>query len=63
MTSLPVLLTTGEVAEVLQVDAATVRRWITSGKLRAVRLPSGQSRIPREVIEGILNGQHAERSA
>ncbi len=63
MTSLPALLTTSEVAEALRVDSATVRRWIAAGTLPAVRLPSGQSRITREVLDDLLRRGAVERSA
>lgn len=54
MTSLPLLLTTGEVAEALAVDHETVRRWVKAGKLQAIRLPSGVMRFRREDVERIL---------
>lgn len=44
-----VLLTTAEIAEALGVTASTVRRWIGSGDLRAVRV-GGQWRVPREAF-------------
>jgi excisionase family DNA binding protein len=57
MTSVPVLLTTGEAAEMLRVDPATMRRMVERGDIRAIRLPgSGYLRIPREVIDEILAG-------
>jgi len=33
------LLTVQEVADILRVDATTVRRWIKSGTFEAIRLP------------------------
>jgi excisionase family DNA binding protein len=63
MTRTPVLLTTGKVAAVLGVDAATVRRWISGGKLAAVRLPSGQSRITQDTLDEILRARLTEQPA
>jgi len=36
-----------DVASECMVSRTTVRRWIESGKLRAIRLPSGHFRINR----------------
>jgi excisionase family DNA binding protein len=36
-----------DVASYCMVSQTTVRRWIESGKLRAIRLPSGHYRINR----------------
>ncbi len=38
-------LTTGEVAQVFEVSATAVKKWIQQGKLRAVRTPGGHFRI------------------
>ena len=40
------LYTTGEVARFYQVSRPAVKKWIKSGKLRAVRTPGGHFRIP-----------------
>lgn len=56
MTSLPTLLTTGEVAEALSVGPDTVRRWAETGQLSAIKLPSGVRRFRREDVERILQG-------
>jgi len=45
----------GEVAEVLGVHPATIRRLIGRGGLPAVRV-GGQFRIPRAVVEGLVAG-------
>lgn len=48
------------------MNGETVRRWIKSGKLAAVILPSGQARIRRETLDAILQeriAEPAERSA
>lgn len=46
-------LSTEEVAERLQVDEQTVRRWIKSGKLEAVK-PGREWRIPPAAFEALL---------
>jgi len=54
------LLTIHEVAEALRVDETTVRRWIKSGALEAVRLPhTGEResyRVRQETLEKLLKG-------
>lgn len=54
MTPLPALLTTGEVAKLLSVHRATVRRWVDDGQLAAITLPSGTLRFRREDVEALL---------
>ena len=44
----------GEVAAELGVHPRTVRRWLSQGRLPYVRLPGGERRIPRDVIDGLL---------
>jgi excisionase family DNA binding protein len=52
------LLTPGEVAGILHVDANTVARWSNSGKLSAVRTPGGHRRYyTREVLELARRGR------
>jgi excisionase family DNA binding protein len=52
------LLTVHEVAQLLRVDDTTVRRWLKSGILKGVSLPSRGKRqafrIKREDVEAIL---------
>ena len=48
------MLTTGDVAQLLSVDVATVRRWVAAGKLAAVTLPSGRLRFRPETVEELL---------
>jgi len=52
------LLTVSEVARILRVDDATVRRWVKQGILEAVVLPHIHSRqvyrIKRETLERVL---------
>ncbi len=38
-------LTVGKIGDYCQVNRATVRRWIKSGKLPAIRLPGGHYRV------------------
>lgn len=47
------LLTTEDVAGLLQLDIETVRRYIREGKLRAIKI-GGQYRIRREDFEEFL---------
>ncbi|GHO82595.1 helix-turn-helix domain-containing protein [Dictyobacter formicarum] len=51
-------LTVAEVAAVLRADDTTVRRWIVSGALEAIRLPvigaRNQYRIHKKVLEQIV---------
>ena len=52
------LLTVSEVARILRVDDATVRRWVKQGVLEAVILPHVHSRqvyrIKRETLSRVL---------
>ena len=43
-----------DVASYCMVSKTTVRRWIESGKLRAIRLPSGHYRINRWITGASL---------
>ncbi len=47
------LLTVRETADLLRVAPITVRRWIASGRLAAVKVGRGV-RIRREAVEGLL---------
>jgi len=53
------LLTVQEVADILRVDATTVRRWIKTGALEAVSLPHNglrnAYRIKRETVEKLFS--------
>jgi len=51
------MLTTQQAGKLLGVDRATVARYVRLGQLRAVRLPSGHWRIPREAVEALLRGE------
>jgi len=43
-----------DVADHCMVDRVTVRRWIKSGKLTAIRLPSGHYRITQVDYKAFL---------
>jgi excisionase family DNA binding protein len=49
------LLSTEQVADALAVKPKTVRRWITSGELPAVKLHR-QWRVPADTLERLLLG-------
>ncbi len=49
-------LTTGEVAERLGVHERTVRRYISLGLLRHVRLPGGHYRVPENALSEFMGG-------
>ena len=48
------LLTTSEVANELQVSRNSVTAWVKRGQLSAIKLPSGQFRIPASEVRKIL---------
>lgn len=52
------LLTVSEVADILRVDATTVRRWVKYGIVEAVVLPHARKRqlyrIKREILNKLL---------
>jgi DNA binding domain, excisionase family len=54
------LLTVSEVADILRVDDATVRRWVKQGTLEAVALPHREGghtthRIRKSTLDTVLN--------
>lgn len=55
MALLPEMMTTGQVAATFAVGPAAVRRWFEDGRLKGIRLPSGQLRFKREDVEAFLN--------
>lgn len=64
MTSQATYLTSGQVAEILGVNRATVRRWVNTGRIPAIKLPSGVARFRPEDIEAITaTGLPAETAA
>ena len=48
------MLSPKEVRVKLGISKRTLYRWIKTGKIKAVVLPSGRIRIPREEVEKIL---------
>jgi excisionase family DNA binding protein len=56
------LLSTREVAAILQVTDETVRRWATSGRIRHIRYPSGQIKFEAADIEAIRQPVEPEAS-
>jgi len=51
------LLTVPEVAKWAKVSTKTVYRWITEGKLEAIRFGSRTYRIPTPSVENLLRSQ------
>jgi putative resolvase len=51
----------GRVANLLGVSPRTVRRWVAQGRIRSVRLPTGERRVPAAEIDVMLAG--AQRPA
>jgi excisionase family DNA binding protein len=47
-------LTSKDIAAYCQVSKSTVMEWITSGKLKAFRLPSGHNRIDKKDFKDFL---------
>lgn len=48
------LLTSPEVAALFRVDAKTVSRWATAGRLPSIKTPGGQRRFRSSAIEALL---------
>jgi len=51
------LLPPREACRRLGISFITLKRWIYSGKIRAVKTPSGRWRIPESEIERIIGGK------
>ena len=51
------LLTPGEVASRLRVDAKTVTRWAEKGLIGSIKTPGGHNRFRRAEIDAIMNGE------
>ncbi|WP_131160727.1 IS607 family transposase [Aeropyrum pernix] len=51
------LLPPREASRRLGIHYVTLKRWIYSGKIRAVRTPTGRWMIPQSEIEGIISGK------
>ncbi|MFA4645662.1 IS607 family transposase [Pyrococcus kukulkanii] len=54
------LLSPRQVAEILGVSFITIKRWIYSGKIKAVKLPTGKWRIPESEVKRILGERQPE---
>jgi excisionase family DNA binding protein len=54
MTPLERKFSTGEVAELFQVNPETVRRWVKSGRLPAIEMPSGLLRFLESDVQAAL---------
>jgi excisionase family DNA binding protein len=48
-------LNAAEVAKLIQVDRATITRWIKKGELKAKRVGSSRWRIPIRAYEELIN--------
>ena len=60
----PELLTAKEAGEALGgISDETINRWARTGKLACIRLPGGQYRYRREVIDAILAGTNSGNAA
>jgi excisionase family DNA binding protein len=53
---LPEMLTPGELARLLHVNAKSVSRWCRMGRLHAVITPGGHRRIPLAAVLDLLRG-------
>jgi excisionase family DNA binding protein len=58
------LLTTSEVAKMLAVNPATIRRWAEEGSIPSITLPGGgQRRFRRQDVDAILRGDGVPAAA
>lgn len=48
------LLEVSQVAKILKVNPATVRRWIKTGKMSAIQLPGGMFKVDGLIVDNIL---------
>jgi len=49
-----------EAAKRLRASESSVRRWIKSGRLKAIRLPSGRRKVRIEEVDAILASDELE---
>jgi excisionase family DNA binding protein len=54
----PTYLSVPEAAVLLNVSETSVRRWVKSGRLRAITLPSGRRKVHRAEVDVILRGEY-----
>lgn len=59
----PTFLSIPEAAEAFEVSENSVRRWVKSRRLRAIKLPSGHYKIRREDVLAILAGDEQDGAA
>ena len=48
--------------QALGISYSTIRRWIREGRLRALRLPTGQLRVAKKDVEQLQNCGAKRRS-
>ena len=51
-------MTSGEVARVLDMTDAAIRRWAREGLVEAIKTPGGQYRFRREALTRLLQVRH-----
>ena len=56
------LLTVKEVAQILGVSPVTIRAWDKNGKIKTIRTPGNQRRIPEEELRRILGNTGPAKS-
>ena len=57
------ILRSSEVARLLGVTRKTVWKWTVEGKIKAIRLPSGEFRYRREDVEEFMKRMREWRSS
>lgn len=57
------LLSIPEASKQFRVAPSTVRRWVKSGRLKAIRLPSGRAKIAQADVEAIMRGEQSAGTA
>lgn len=57
------LLTARDVAGICGVSTETILRWVRSGKLPAIKLPSGAIRFRADAVQAWLNDRAFGRAA
>ena len=55
-------MTSGEVARVLNMTDAAIRRWAREGLVEAMKTPGGQYRFRREALARLLQVTHPNGS-
>ncbi|MCE4618400.1 MAG: IS607 family transposase [Desulfurococcales archaeon] len=51
------LLRPGEFCELIGISYRTFKRWVSEGRIRVVRTPTGRIRVPYSEVERILSGK------